>query len=601
MRRGLFSARWWMGALLLLTAAACTEAPPHNKYSNPLTVSLPGGGTVENCPSPTIIRGKQTGDYAWYMYCASDPLNDQDRDSAGRYREHLIATLKSTDLVEWTYVGDAFTERPEWAEPTSELWAPEVEYFGNQYHLYYTVTDSKQGDSAIGVATSPSPTGPWTHAARPVVEPHEAPCCGGSQRWVYDPEVLVEANGDKYIYYGGYFGGISVRKLSADGLSSDPYSQVEVTVANRYEATTLIKRGEYYYLLGGASEDCCNGKGALTGYGIFAGRSKSPMGPFVDREGVRLAFNRVGGTPVLGLNGNRWVGTGHGAVLTDFGGQDWLVYHAVDKNSPSFAATDKGPGPLKRHVLMDPLDWVDGWPTVRGGSWASDTEQSAPAAQPGEKSRYQLSRAKDDAVGAAIASDEFAGTTLGSQWTWVRPPAENGFRLDDGAFVFVTQSKDLHEDNNSASVLTRPVPGGNYAVETKVTLNLPPVSCCHNYVQAGLVIQGDDNHYVKLVHFSKWETRQIAFAKEVGPESSPRYGELPGGPADETVWLRIARREAGGEEHYTAYSSRNGSTWTRAGTWAHKLGPEARIGLVSMSGGGFAARFDYVRVYELKE
>jgi arabinan endo-1,5-alpha-L-arabinosidase len=67
------------------------------------------------------------------------------------------------------------------------------------------------------------------------------------------------------------------------------------------------------------------------------------------------------------------------------------------------------------------------------------------------------------------------------------------------------------------------------------------------------------------------------------------------------MWLRIVKRSQGDEEHYTAYSSRNGTLWTRAGTWTHQLGPEARLGLVSMSGAGFTATFDYVRVYTLKE
>ncbi|WNG35329.1 family 43 glycosylhydrolase [Archangium violaceum] len=611
MRRGSFSFRQWMGVLLLVAAAACKDVPPpppetppeptpNNKsYTNPLKVSIPGGGQVENCPDPTIIRGQQPGDEAWYMYCTMDPLNDNDRDSTGRYRKHLIPTLKSADLVDWTYVGDAFTERPEWAEPTSDVWAPEIEYFGNKYHLYYTVVNTKEGGSAIGVATSDSPTGPWTHASKPVVEPHEAPCCGNSKRWVYDPEVLVEEDGDKYIYYGSYYGGISVRTLSEDGLTSDPFSQVEVTVANRYEAASIIKHGDFYYLLG-STTDCC--VGALTGYSIFAGRSRSPWGPFVDREGVRLTYNRVGGTPVLGLNGNRWVGPGHNAVLTDFGGQDWIVYHAIDRNNPSFAPPEAGEAPsTKRQVMMDALDWIDGWPTVRGGAWASDTEQPAPAARPGEKSRYQVSPVKEEEPGAVLNSDDFEGTSLGSQWTWIRPPAESGFGLEDGFLRIDTQAADLHEDNNSASVLTQAAPAGDYVVETRLRLNLPPVSCCHNYVQAGLVIHGDDNHYVKLVHFSYWETRQIAFAKEVGPENRPRYGETVGGPADETVWLRIAKRQRGTEELYTAYSSRDGSTWTRAGTWTHSLGPEARIGLVSMSGAGFTAHFDYVRVHALKE
>ena len=52
--------------------------------------------------------------------------------------------------------------------------------------------------------------------------------------------------------------------------------------------------------------------------------------------------------------------------------------------------------------------------------------------------------------------------------------------------------------------------------------------------------------------------------------------------------------------HFTAYSSRDGTYWSRAGTWTHNLGTGARIGLVSQSGAGFVATFDYVRVFELK-
>jgi len=56
-----------------------------------------------------------------------------------------------------------------------------------------------------------------------------------------------------------------------------------------------------------------------------------------------------------------------------------------------------------------------------------------------------------------------------------------------------------------------------------------------------------------------------------------------------------------GEEHYTSYISLDGVNWTRGGTWTHKLGSNAQIGLVSMGGSGFTANFDYVRVYELSD
>src|SRR5688500_7828916 len=36
----------------------------------------------------------------------------------------------------------------------------------------------------------------------------------------------------------------------------------------------------------------------------------------------------------------------------------------------------------------DPIDWVNGWPTVNGGAGASDTTMPARAAQEGQRSRY---------------------------------------------------------------------------------------------------------------------------------------------------------------------------------------------------------------------
>jgi arabinan endo-1,5-alpha-L-arabinosidase len=594
-------------ALALLSVTARAELVTKS-FTNPLRLTIPAGGTLQTCADPTIIRGQQKGDNTWYMYCTTDPLNDQDKAASGDYRFHLIPILKSVDLVEWTYVGDALAERPAWAKSDAGLWAPEVVYFSNKYYLYYTVNEVDGaalpgGGSAIGVATSDSPTGPFTHAPRPVVEPHAPPCCPKERRWVFDPEVIVDDSGNKYIYYGSYSGGISVRRLSADGLNSEVSSQVELTTAHRYEGANVIKRGEYYYLLGSAT-DCC--RGPLTGYSVFAGRSKSPTGPFVDKEGVGLTLGRVGGTPALSLNGNRWVGPGHHTIVTDFGGQDWIIYHAIDRNNPYLPPRPSGDLLNRRPVLMDALDWVEGWPVTRGGHGPSDTAQPAPAAQPGQKSRYTASLAKQDEPGAPIAaaSDEFEGASLSKKWKWVRPPAPAAFGVADGQLRFDTQAADLHQDSNNAAVLWEPAPKGNYLVETKFKLNLPPEGCCHNFVQAGLVIHGDDDNYVKLVHFSNFETRMIAFAKEVGPPVPPRYpryGEMFGGPADETVWLRIARRIVGKEEHYTAYSSRDGATWTRAGTWAHKLGPKARIGLVSMAGAGFTATFDYVRVYGLKD
>jgi len=193
--------------------------------------------------------------------------------------------------------------------------------------------------------------------------------------------------------------------------------------------------------------------------------------------------------------------------------------------------------------------------------------------------------------------------------------AEEGtFGEAGGVFRFNLQDADLFEDSNNASVLTEPAPSGDYVVETKLRISGPPEGCCFNYSQAGLVIYGDDNNFIKLADVSIWNTRQTEFAKELFPVPAgyPRYGNtIVGPPGDWSAppgwtYLRIVKRTQpilsatgtyGGSERYTAYTSRDGVNWDRGGTWTHRLGGNARIGLVAMGGSnGFNAEFDYVRV-----
>ena len=63
-------------------------------------------------------------------------------------------------------------------------------------------------------------------------------------------------------------------------------------------------------------------------------------------------------------NGNRWIGPGHHAFLTDAAGQDHIVYHAIDRGTPWL--TDPF-GINRRPMLIDRIDWIDGWPRTRAG------------------------------------------------------------------------------------------------------------------------------------------------------------------------------------------------------------------------------------------
>jgi arabinan endo-1,5-alpha-L-arabinosidase len=559
---------------------------PATEYTNPLRLPLGDGAEAASCADPDLIRGQEAGDIHWYLYCTSDALYEDERDENGALVIHNVPMFRSTDLVTWSYAGDAFPTKPAWVPPTGGVWAPEIDYRDGRYLLYYGASETTIGGSAIGVATSDSPTGPWTDTGVPVVAPDP------TGRWQFDPEV-VDAEGTSYLYFGSYFGGIFARELAADGLTTEAPSETRITVDNRYEGAVVLRHRGWYYLLASAT-NCCNGP--LTGYAVFAARSRSPLGPFVDRDGVSVLDGRVGGTPVLTQNGNRWVGTGHNTVFTDFDGQDWTIYHAVDQGDPYYVGDV---GYTKRPALLDPLDWRHGWPVVRGGAGPSDETMPAPAAQPGSETAYRPRFVRDDRVGRAYVrlSDDFSGSTL-TNWTWVRPEAAS-YALVNGQLRWQTQAADLHPPAEPlASVLTEPAPEGDYAVETKVTVTTPPEGCCQNYVQGGILIYGDDGNYVKLASVSIWNTRQTEFGKQVSPvpEGYPSYGNTVVGPVGDAAWLRIVHRDG----DYTAYTSANGRDWVRGGTWTHELA-SPRIGLVSMGGASFESRFDYVRVSPLRD
>ncbi len=158
-----------------------------------------------------------------------------------------------------------------------------------------------------------------------------------------------------------------------------------------------------------------------------------------------------------------------------------------------------------------------------------------------------------------------------------------------------TQDADLFEDRDDASVLVERLPEGDATVQVRVRLLPPPEGCCQNYVQAGLVLRGDDDTYVKLVLVSIWETQQTEFAREMaaGLEGAPRYGNtVVGPPGEDWTWLRVTVEQRPDGDLFTPWTSRDGTDWVQGGAWTHELGDGAEIGLVAMGAAGFTAEFD---------
>jgi arabinan endo-1,5-alpha-L-arabinosidase len=347
-------------------------------YRNPVTA-----GYSVDFPDPALIKAK---DGYWYAFATGGPY-DKRGTTGDAYK-----IARSADLVSWEKVGSVFNagNRPSWADPSSGFWAPDVRFVEGRYVLYFTVHNTRltpdDWDYAIGVATAPTPAGPWTDHGHPIVPPR--PAEGGGYEWTIDPCGFVDTDGQRYLYWGSYHGGLHAVRLNPDGTeTTGPVAQV---AADRFEAPYLIRRGKYYYLFA-SSSNCC--AGPTSGYAVFAGRSASPLGPFHDRDGVALLASRAGGTPVLFANGNRWVGAGHTSVVTDLSGQQWVAYHAVDRTDPYVARTN---GWLLRPMLLDRLDWIDDWPVVNAGAGPSEHGLRRPVTDGLVADRFDIPLDTDD-------------------------------------------------------------------------------------------------------------------------------------------------------------------------------------------------------------
>ena len=269
----------------------------------------------------------------------------------------------------WRLLGDALPVKPRWASRTQDFWAPDVIFAKGRYYLYFSakpdaaLTDKSRG-LCLGVATSRRPQGPFTDSGRPLQ-------CGPGFVNI-DPMAFDDpATGKHLLYWGSGFEPIKVRELAADRMSFAAGSvathlvgTIKADTSTNYqrlvEGAWVVRRGGYYYLFY-SGDNCC---GPDAHYAVMVARSKNALGPFQTLAEAASAPNSV----ILKAN-SRWVAPGHNSILTDGAGQDWIVYHAVDARGPKAAAGDEVN--TRRIMLIDRIRWVNGWPTVAGGSPSS--------------------------------------------------------------------------------------------------------------------------------------------------------------------------------------------------------------------------------------
>ena len=225
--------------------------------------------------------------------------------------------------------------------------APDVIHLGDRYCLYYAVTRGQpRADIHMVSSKTLDPKSPdykWEDGGIVASSNGEEDCNA------IDPGVFLDpTDGRLWLTYGSYFGFIRLVELDPKSGKRLHADVPPVNLAVNCEASDMIYRDGWYYLLA-THGSCC--AGANSGYNIRMGRSRKVTGPFLDNIGIDML--QGGGKLFLGSEG-KTVGPGHFGLL-DLG-------EGVQKFSCHYESDfDRGGASV---LDIRPLLWRDGWPVA---------------------------------------------------------------------------------------------------------------------------------------------------------------------------------------------------------------------------------------------
>lgn len=174
-----------------------------------------------------------------YIYCS----NDDESPVQGSYNIPNVICVSSSDMKNWTDHGSVFRaeDSTTWAKKT---WAPAAIERDGRFFLYFG-----NGGANIGVATAPTPIGPFTDPLGKPLITHRTPGVQpATNMWLFDPGAFVDDDGQAYLYFGGN-GDFNVRcaRLNRDMVSLDG-EVIKMYATNFFEAAWVFKRqGRYYF------------------------------------------------------------------------------------------------------------------------------------------------------------------------------------------------------------------------------------------------------------------------------------------------------------------------------------------------------------------
>ncbi|MEH1031378.1 family 43 glycosylhydrolase [Micromonospora profundi] len=263
-------------------------------------------------PNIAFLNGR------YYIYPTTDGYEGW---SGSRFK-----AFSSTDLVNWTDHGTILDLGPHVSWADDRAWAPTIAYRNDRYYFYFSAAAN------IGVATSTSPTGPFTDPlGRPLVP------AGLRSGQMIDPHAFTDTDGQSYLYWGN--GSAYAVRLNPDMTSFDPAQIRTFGLPNFREAPFVFKRGSTYYLTYSVDDT------RSENYHVEYATGTTPFGPWTHR-GTILAKNLS-----LGIRG-----PAHQSIVKAPDSDTWYIaYHRF--------AIPAGNG-TNREVTIDQM-WFNADGTIR--------------------------------------------------------------------------------------------------------------------------------------------------------------------------------------------------------------------------------------------
>jgi arabinan endo-1,5-alpha-L-arabinosidase len=394
-----------------------------------------------------------------------------------------LAAAKTKDFMQWDQVAsgvnpqnplfenvvEELKETFAWAQ-SDTLWAPDViQLRDGRFYMYYNACKGDSPRSALGVAVADRVEGPYKDLGILLKsgmwgQPSEDGTIYDARIHpnVVDPDVFYDNEGQLWMVYGSYSGGIFILKM--DDTTGKPFpgqgygKKLLGGNHSRIEGPYILYNPEtkFYYLY-----LSFGGLDATGGYNMRVARSQRPDGPYYDAEGnamidvkadptkpifddrsiepygVKLMgnflFERKIGDPGTGI-GTGYVSPGHNSAYYDPAtGKQFLIFHT------------RFPGQGEMHQIRVHQMFMnqDGWPVVAPYRYAGETADKVKREEVVGEYKY-VNHGK--AISAAINKSQYIrlqqnGTITGAvSGTWQRT-AHNRATLNvngaqyDGVFV----------------------------------------------------------------------------------------------------------------------------------------------------------------------